>query len=196
VSRGEGAGGLKGTVLLSRLSFIKTRLPRGGERVLGRLPPEDRATLRGIVLPTSWYEFALCERLDRAIVEELGRGEDGYRDLGAWSAEQNLGSMHKSFIDGQDPHGLLRQAAHIYRHYYGSGHRTYERLSDTRAAVRTFGSLTFSRADCLSVAGWHEKAIALCGGVDPRVSEPQCRARGDMICEYLCEWKQSASIRP
>ncbi|HVS31365.1 MAG TPA: TIGR02265 family protein, partial [Thermoanaerobaculia bacterium] len=65
---------------------------------------------------------------------------------------------------------------------------TYERVSDTKGVIRTFEANIVSRNDCLTVAGWHRKAIEICGGKNARVTETQCRARGAEICEYVCEW--------
>ena len=88
----------------------------------------------------------------------------------------------------RDPLGLLKGAASIYRAYYKSGHRTYERAGERKVILRTFDSETFSRADCLTVVGWHERVIGMCGGKNARVEETLCRARGDAVCEYVCEW--------
>lgn len=181
-------GSIKGGVLLSRLSLLRQR---GGEacvaRVLGRLTPQDRALVSGVVLPFGWYPFGAGSRFDEAIAAELGEGI--FRELGAASAADNLGDVHKSYVRSGDPHGLLKQAPSIYRLYYDSGYRTYERLGDRKAMLRTFDSTTFTRTDCLTIAGWYEKAIELCGGQRARVTELRCRSQGDPLCEYRCEWE-------
>ena len=46
-----------------------------------------------------------------------------------------------------------------------------------------------ARTDCLTVVGWYEKAIEMCGATNAKVTETKCRARGDDVCEYLCEWQ-------
>ena len=86
-----------------------------------------------------------------------------------------------------NPHALLRQASGIYGVYYDTGRREYERISDTKAVLRTHDSLSFSVADCATVVGWHVRAIEMCGGRNVRVVELLCRALGGPICEYLCE---------
>lgn len=177
-------------MLKSRLLYIDERLgPHGRERVLVRLSPEERGALERVVLPSSWYPFETGEHLDAAIAEEVGSGAALFRELGARSASDNLSASHRVYVRDGDPHGLLKAAASIYRLYYASGHRTYERAGDTKAILRTFGSETYSVTDCLTVVGWHEKAIAMCGGRRPRVKETKCRARGDDCCEYVCEWE-------
>jgi hypothetical protein len=182
-------GRVKGSVLLSRLAFVRDQ--RGElalEALLAAMTEDDRRILSGMVLAFGWYSFDLATRLDAAIAKLMGVGEQIFLMLGARSAADNLGTSHRGFIKERDPHGLLKHAASIYRLYYDSGHRTYERISDHKAIVRTHESATFSRADCLTVVGWHERAIQMCGGRNARVTEPRCRARGSPICEYVCEW--------
>jgi uncharacterized protein (TIGR02265 family) len=182
-------GNIKGGVLTSRLAFVREKRGEVGlERLLAKLPEADRAVLAGVVLPFKWYPFALYSRLDEVIAEELGMGDKLFVLLGSRSANDNLSTDHKRLVSEKDPHGLLKHAASIYRLYYDTGHRTYTRLGDRSAAIRTFDSETFSRADCLTIVGWHQRAIEMCGGKAVRVSEPQCRTRGAALCEYVCEW--------
>ena len=89
----------------------------------------------------------------------------------------------------RNPHALLKQASGIYRVYYDTGRREYERVSDTRAVLRTHESESFSVADCATVVGWHVRAIEMCGGQRVRGTEVQCRALGGAICEYAFEWE-------
>ena len=185
-------GCVKGTVLLSRLALIRSE--RGSaavDLVCARLPAEDRALFQGTIMPMAWYPFEATDRLDLAIAAELGGQDRVFLNLGARSAEDNLGTSHKSYVRSKDPQGLLKQAAQIYQLYYNTGYRTYEWVTSNKAILRTFEAKSFSRHDCLTVVGWHEKAIELCGGRRPRVTEPRCRARGNEHCEYVCEWAVS-----
>jgi hypothetical protein len=166
-----GRGNVKGSVLQSRIGFVRRH--RGEEcvaRVLERLPESDRAALGGLILPFAWYPFETNEQLDRAIAEEMGRGESIFRELGAASADDNLTSASQ---------------LHYIR---DTGRRDYERVSDTRAVLRTHDSLSFSVADCATVVGWHVRAIEMCGGRNVHIIEAQCRALGGASCEYVCDW--------
>lgn len=183
-------GCVKGAVLDSRLAFLRAE---GGpalvKQVVAMLPRADREAIEVGFHPDEWCSFDLNARLDLAISKALGRGDAIFKTLGAYSAAHNLGSVHRVYVTKKNPHGLLEEAATIFRVYYDSGHREYTRLSDTSAALRTYDCRSFSVEDCLTVAGWHEKAIELCGGKSPRVTEPICRAKGGPLCEYLCEWE-------
>lgn len=185
----EEPGATKGVVILARLAFVDELGAKGRDAVMAALSPADRAILDDMVLPSSWYPFDLYERLDAAISRVVGSGDDLFRRLGEHSAAHNLGAAHRGYVRDRDPHGLLRQAPSIYRLYYDTGERSYERVSDTQALLRTVGSRTYSRTDCLTVVGWHTKAITMCGGRNVRVTEPLCRARGGSACEYVCEWE-------
>lgn len=185
-----GRGNVKGSVLQSRIEFMRRhRGDDGVAAVLARLPVADRTALAGFVMPFAWYPFETNEVLDRAIAAEMGRGDVIFRDLGAASADDNLTSASQLHsMHDRNPQALLKQASGIYSVYYDTGHREYERVADTKATLRTFDSLSFSLSDCLTVVGWHERAIEMCGGRGVRVVEAQCRALGGTCCEYVCEW--------
>ncbi|HEY3822246.1 MAG TPA: TIGR02265 family protein [Polyangiaceae bacterium] len=183
-------GNVKGSVLQSRIEYVRRQ--RGDEcvaRVLARLPESDRSILSGLLLPFAWYPFDTGEHLDLAIAEEMARGDVIFHELGAASADDNLTSASQlHYIREHNPHALLKQATGIYGVYYDTGRRDYERVSDTKAVLRTRDSLSFSVADCATVVGWHVRAIEMCGGRNVRVTEAQCRALGGECCEYVCEW--------
>ena len=179
---------VKGGALLSRLSFVREQ--RGEEavqRVLARLPEIDRKTCAQI-LTGGWYPFELNERLDGAVAAEMGMGDNVFLMMGEKSALQNLGGPHRAMLSPGDPHGLLRRAPQIYQMYYDVGRRTYESAGEKKAILKTYDAPALSKNDCLTVVGWHRKAIEMCGGKEARVIETKCRAKGAAFCEYVCEW--------
>lgn len=181
-------GKVKGGALQSRLEFVRDhRGEEGVAKVMARLADEDRRACQQL-LTGGWYPFSLNERLDAAIASEMAMGQRVFLLMGAKSAAHNLGKSHRAFVADKDPHGLLKRAAQIYQAYYDTGRRTYEKTGETKAVLRTYESTTYSEADCLTVVGWHQKAIELCGGREVKVVETKCRARGAEVCEYVCEW--------
>lgn len=189
----DGTGSrIKGGVLISRLNMLRQH---GGQvrvdEVLRRLPPEDQAVLRKMILPIAWYPMELNLRLDSAIAEVLSP-EDKRRafiDMGRASAEESLHGAQHVFVRPGDPQFLLSQAPQIYRFYYAVGSRTYEKTGPKAAVLRTFGAENVTEADCLTIIGWHERAIELSGGRSVSVAHPLCRARGAPHCEYHCTWQ-------
>lgn len=184
-------GSVKGSVLQSRLDFVRReRGPEAVVSVLARVSDADRAVLTRALLPFAWYPFETNDRLDESIAAEFGVGEQVFLLLGEASARDNLTSASQlQYIRDKNPHALLKQTSTIYKVYYDTGYRTYERVSDTEAVLRTLEAVSFSRGDCLTVVGWHKQAIEMCGGLDARVRELHCRARGDELCEYTCTWR-------
>lgn len=179
---------VKGGALLARLAFVREHKGEEGvQRVLSRLSPEDQRVSSQMVTG-GWYPFELNERIDDAVAAEMGMGEKVFLMMGEKSAVQNLGGAHRAMVSPGDPHGLLKRAPQIYQMYYDTGRRTYERLGDNKAVIRTHDAATFSKHDCLTVVGWHRKAVEMCGGVNARVTESKCRASGADVCEYVCEW--------
>ena len=181
---------VKGSVLKSRLLFVEEQ---GGaeavERVRARLSPAQREEL-GRVLPSGWYPFALGQALDTAVAQELGGGRAAFSlRLGAASAERNLGGVHRAFLKPGDPHGFLAQAPEIFALYYDRGRRVYERVGEKEATLTTYDAEAFSESDCLTIVGWHVKALEMCGCTGVKMVEDECRARGGGVCRYLIRWQ-------
>jgi uncharacterized protein (TIGR02265 family) len=189
--RGESPG-IKGSVLRSRLTYVRER---GGEagaaKVLALLPEADRAVLTGWILNTSWYPLELNLRLDDAIAQVFAPDDRRrvFLEMGRASADVNLTGPHRHFVDPHDPHTLLSQSTVIYAAYYAVGRRDYERTGATSCVLRTFDAESVTETDCLTVIGWYVRAIEMCGGQDVQVDEPVCRARGGDHCEYACRWR-------
>lgn len=180
---------VKGSVLKSRLAFVAQH---GGtdavERVLATLSPADRLALRNLVA-IQWCPFDLGRRLDDAIVAVLGGGRAQFFErLGAASADANLGGVHKAFLTPGDPHAFLAKAPQIYKLYYDTGQRDYKALGPTAAELTTRDAETFSAPDCLTVIGWHRRALEMCGATNVRIVEEECRARGGAVCRYRVSW--------
>ena len=180
---------VKGSVLKSRLAFVEQLAGKVGvERVLAGLGPEDQAALRHLVA-IQWCPFELGKRLDDAIVQVVGHGRPQFFErLGAASAETNLGTVHRAFLAPGDPHAFLAKAPQIYKLYYDTGRRDYTKAGDKEAVLTTYEAETFSAPDCLTVVGWHRKALEMCGASRVHISEEECRARGGTVCRYRVSW--------
>ncbi len=180
---------IKGAVLKSRMAFVHDLLGGDGvQRVLAGLPPEDQAALKSI-LTIRWYPFEVGKRLDEAIVAVCGNGDPMFfKQLGAASADKNLAGPHKSFLTQGEPHTFLAKAPAVYRLYYETGRREYERTGEKSGVLTTHEAETFSAPDCLTVVGWHERALEMCGATGVRIVEEECRANGGAVCRYRVEW--------
>ena len=193
--------GIKGSVLQSRLEFVEKELGAGVvERLLTLLEPRDRDELRHL-LASRWYPFELGSRLDEAIARIAGQSrQEIFRKLGRASADANLRGPHRAFLRPNDPLAFLENTEVLYPFYYETGRRTFEAKGPGEGVLTTQGAEVYSAADCLTVCGWYERALALCGATDVHVEETQCRARGDQVCRYHLRWtppgKQAPGPRP
>lgn len=180
---------VKGSVLKSRLSFVEQHFGADGRaRLLDALPAADQAVLRS-VMTVKWYPFEVGKRLDDAIVHTFGGGDPAFFErLGEASAEQNLGTLHQAFLTPGRPHVFLGKAGAIYGLYYETGRREYAQTGETEGVLTTHDAETFSKPDCLTVAGWYRKALEMCGARAPRVVEEECRATGGQVCRYRVSW--------
>ncbi|MFQ5766499.1 MAG: DUF2378 family protein [Acidobacteriota bacterium] len=183
---------VKGSVIRSRLDFVRSHFGEEGLKALSdALPEEDRRLLARSLLPAQWYSFEFCTRIDETVMAVLGQGRpETFRRLGMRSADFNLAGVHHVYVREGDPHGLLRRAPAIYKLYYDTGHRTYERTGVTSCKLVTYESESYSEADCLTVIGWHQRAVEICGGKNVRVEHPKCRAKGSEVCEYRISWEE------
>lgn len=181
---------IKGLVLSARKDFVIEHFgEEKWETVIKSLPKGDYLALTDIILTAKWYSFGIGERLDRAIVQILGGGKNHiFKEIGAKSAQRGLTQVHKSFITPGDPQAFMRKAGVIYKSYYDTGRREYEETGPASGILTTYDAQTFSAPDCLTVIGWYEEALNMCGAMNVRIVEEECRAEGGKVCRYRCEW--------
>jgi hypothetical protein len=180
---------IKGAVLKSRLAFVEQHSGKEGlQRVLATLPDVDQRTLR-MLFTSNWYPFELGNALDQAIVTVIAGGDpEFFERLGEASAASNLAGIHSGYLTRGDAHGFLAKAPSIYSLYYESGRREYQAVGPSEGVLTTFDAASFSVPDCLTVLGWHRKALEMCGVPGVQIVEEECRAKGGMVCRYRIRW--------
>ena len=181
---------VKGTLFIARMKFLRARSQAECERVLERLPPGDRTTLSGVLLPSSWYPADLLARLEAAIAAVLARGDRKvlFLEMGRFSADVNLRGVQRPYLREGDPHHILSCVPRMYLSQHGAGVRSYRREGDGGAVI-TSVSESASTEECLTALGWLQRAVELSGGRAVKVSEAQCRSRGAPHCEYVVAWE-------
>lgn len=186
-------GKIKGTLLIARMKYVRSRGDVDAERVLKRMSSEDQALLRSMLLPSSWYPAGVLLRLEMTAAAILSRGDRRVllREMGRFTAETNLSStgMQRPFIRENDPQFLLENVPRIYSSQHSTGHRTHERTGATSAVIRHFDAEQVDSDDCLTTAGWLERAVELAGGRGVSVEEVQCCGRGAKNCEFRIAWR-------
>lgn len=186
-------GKVKGTLLIARMKFIRSRGDAEAERVLKRLSTDDQAVLRGMLLPSGWYGAGTLLRLEMTAAAILARGDRRVllREMGRFTAETNLGpsGVHRPFVRDGDPAFLLENLPRIYGSQHSTGKRVCELTGSNGAIVRHFDTDQPDGDDCLTTRGWLERAVEICGGRAVVVDELQCRSRGAPHCEFRVSWK-------
>lgn len=181
---------IKGLIVQARIEFVKDHFGEDAwNKVLESLSEEDRKILEGTVVTAIWYPFEFGERLDKAIVDVLGGGNDRiFEEIGAKSAKRSLQKVHKSFLSEGDPQAFMNKADLIYKFYYDTGRREYRETGPNAGVITTYDAETFSTADCLTVIGWYKEGLRMCGARNIRAHEEECRARGGSCCRYRFSW--------
>jgi uncharacterized protein (TIGR02265 family) len=186
-------GKVKGTLLLSRMKYLRAQGEDSAARILRRLSEDDRRVLAERILPSTWYEAGVLQRLETTIAALLARGDRQhlFREMGRFSAETNLGpaGVQRPYLRESDPQFLLRQVPQMYGAQHDTGRREYVQTGERSAVLRTLDAEETSLDDCLTTVGWLERGIELSGGRAVQVVEPVCRAKGGPLCEYHCEWQ-------
>ena len=182
---------IKGLIINSRKEFVTEHFgEEAWEKVFGALPEEDQELLGDLILTAKWYPFEVGERLDKAIVHVLGKGDESiFRKIGEQSARVSLNKVHKTFITPGDPQAFMNKAGMIYKFYYDTGHREYRETGPNSGVITTHEAETFSVPDCLTVIGWYEEALRMCGARKVTAVEEECRAKGGEVCRYRFEWE-------
>jgi uncharacterized protein (TIGR02265 family) len=182
---------VKGSVLKTRKNFVHDHFgEEGWQAVLEALPEDDQEFWEDIIISSDWYDFDIGERLDKSIVEVLGKGDERvFEQIGAKSAQKNLTSVHRSFFTPGNPQSFMQKANSVYKLYYDTGYREYKETGITSGVMTTYQAETFSIPDCLTVIGWYKEALRMCGAKNIKVFEESCRARGGEFCRYQFSWE-------
>lgn len=183
---------VKGTLVAARLRFLRARGTDEAERVLNRMSADDQAILRGMVLPSSWYSADLLQRLELTAAAIVANGDPKalFVEMGRYAAQANLGptGVQRAYVRRDDPHFLLSNVPRMYVTQHNDGSRTYEKIADRAAVIRSYDGEPPRPEDCLTTIGWMGRAIEYSGGREVHVEEKLCRSKGSAHCEFHCRW--------
>lgn len=182
---------LKGASYLSTLAFIDERFGADGhQRVLARVPDEDRAFFEGLILPISWYPLAPFPRLLRALDEELGRGDGKLaEERGIWAAIRDMKTTHRILLKLASPTWVVHKATSLWKNFHTTG--TWETKPDgPNAAHATLRDLAIvDAALCATLGGWIIGLLTVSGCKHIHLTHTACRAHGAPACAYHVTWR-------
>jgi hypothetical protein len=182
---------LKGSAYLSTLAFIDNHSGQGArERVLARLPPDDRTLLSSMLLPIAWYPLAPFPRLLRAMDLELGRGDFSLvTERGRWAAVRDMTTVHKVLLKFVNTQWLIEKGMRLWPNFHTSGHwqASPDGAFGARAVLSDLGVV--DEAMCATLKGWLLGLLGLTGARGADGKHVECRARGDASCAWQFTWR-------
>ncbi len=190
---------VQGSLIKSRLLYLQMKhgIP-ALKRILASLPEEDRAVLTKTVFVGEWYGLPLLTRLDAAIFAELGDVNQRLaEELGAFSAEVNLGGMSESLLQ-RDVESFLERAAVFSPTFQSFGSAHYEAGPSQGDHREAMISLRYDSAPptryCQSGVGYFRRAVELCGGRNVSVAIMACRREGASECRFRIRWQPGGVV--
>jgi len=182
-------GSTKGTGFCNIRLFTRERFGEAGwQRVLAGLTPEDQQQLSAVI-PVGWYDLDLYTRLLTRFVEVHGHGDlTALEDVGRFSAEQDLSTIHKFVMKLADPGTILDQSMRLWRRFQDTGTWRIERERNRAVGkLSDWGSLY--EGSCRELVGYIEVLIGQGRGKHVRVQHSECRAHGASACTFAATWR-------
>jgi hypothetical protein len=174
-----------GSVLSLRTYLERLQGPGTLDKVLDRMPPEEGAALRGIVLPVNWYPtLSFVHALHAA--EGMLRDPHFYETYGAFAAEYQINAFQRFALKFSSPIYLLDRAGRMWRRFHDSGDWVVEGdRQHMKGTLRNFAVV--DARYCRVVAAWIQRAGQMTGARG-EVAHPECRARGAAACVFAGWW--------
>jgi hypothetical protein len=173
-------------VLSLQVFLQKTYGEDAYERALDRLPTEDAAPLRGIVLPVKWYPT-------HSYIGALHAGRDltgdaeFFESFGAFAADFQINFFHKFLLRFASPVFFLDRAGRLWARSHDTGR--WEVEGGDRRMVGKLRDFAVVDADyCRVLVAWIHRASELTGTRGQTV-HTVCRARGEYACVFEGSWE-------
>jgi hypothetical protein len=186
----------KGSLLIHMRNYVhKTRGERAWTDVLERVGARDREVLRGVILAGGWYPIGVVNRTVSAVLGLTGgRAEDDeMRQLAAYIADSDLGSVYKMVLRLGSPDFLLRRTDSLWNRYFDVG-----KLTPTEVGPRNWKlTLAMETGDELApnhyfcgpgCPSWIEMGLKMTGATKASVRHVECRLQNRANCTYVVTW--------
>ncbi len=186
----------KGSAVHATLAFVGEHF---GERlradVLAALSTDERHAMQQLS-PTAEIPYELLVRLWQTVDQTL----PALPDAATWAeaaGEESIGSygvqLYGGILRKPTPRDFLTQSISLFRLYYQPGDMEVVEDLPGRVVLRLVGFDPVTRLFCRRQTGGLRRAIALAGGVEPRVRHVRCALDGDAFCEWELQWGEEAA---
>ena len=183
---------VKGISLLRNTEYIA--LAYGPEALEGLCKTLARGTakiMREGALKSSWVDVEIYFDQLRGIADRFG-GDDPseiMREMGANSAELDLGSVYRFFLRFGNPGFVMSSSAIMWKNYYDGGRLEVRERASNFVTARLVDERTLPPHTCNLIMGWAARAIELSGGKDVTIAHPHCREGGHGFCDFKVQWR-------
>jgi hypothetical protein len=178
-------GRVKGGIIRAHLDWLRQN--HGDESVrdvLSVLRPEIASEIRE-ALASSWCRFESVVLLDRAIAAKYGAAT--IRELGRFSARQNLSTTYRAF-QRSDIHEFFEKSAALHAQFQDFGAEDYVRTGAQSGRMTHRAYTSFSPTYCESACGYYEEAMTIHGATSVSADHPLCIGLGAKECVFDLQW--------
>lgn len=177
---------VKGGIIRAHLDCGRETLGEEAvKKVIGRLPAAAAQEVR-TALSSTWVSFETLMLLDRAIVAAAGASVT-MRDLGRFSAKQNLSTTYRAF-QRADIHEFFRRSASLHDQFQDFGREEYVEAGERAGRIIHHEYRCFSADYCESARGYYEVVMEMHGGKQVSATHSQCVARAARECVFELRW--------
>jgi hypothetical protein len=187
----------KGSTLRSTLAFVRSLVgDEGGDRVLARVPAEERARIVA-AQQTEEVPLELLLSLWHAVQAEIGGEHPDWPERSGGFSIGNAGVEHyRGILLKKSPAEFLLQRVSLFRLFYQPGNMEVVEEEPGRAVLRLVGFDPSERTFCRRQTGGLLRSIELAGGTDPAVRHVRCSLEGDAFCEWELRWTLPSESHP
>jgi hypothetical protein len=177
-----------GMDFLSTRKFVRQTLGDDALRALAdKLAPLGYSgATSDVILPEEWRPLHEYDSMLRAI-EEMFPGSS--RKLGRFQCQDQLKWWQRGAMRVLKPSWLIENTMSLWGRYSTAG-RWYVRWPRPTQASAIMNEMPpVSGAFCMTVTGFLERFLELCGCREIRAIHTTCRSRGDADCRHDVSWR-------
>ncbi len=182
---------LKGSLFTAALEHIET--VHGHATLLQvrqQLDPELRERISGVILPMAWLPLSLYEQILRGTERTIG-GVEGTTasGIGRSSADRELPTTHRLFMQSASPVVAIGRIPHFYRLYHSRGEAKVMPTPGAGVRVEIDALVPESLPYAWTLAGFWQRMLELTGAREVRAGVVSCRGRGDEKTAITLRWR-------
>jgi len=185
------AASIKGNQIILAKRYFTHRFGADAlNKVFSAMSPVAREIIEKPVVSGAWEsEDAYIEFLAKAD-ETLGCGD--YQldwECGRFLAKESIPTIYKIFIKLGDPAFVIERADRFWHQVHNTGRMETTRTGKNSVIGKLIGKESPHKAFCMSLMGYFQGTLELCGANNIKIEEVRCAANGASHCEYAVSWQ-------